>query len=84
MDTGYVDGDHIVNSQNTYAVELLGPVTSSPSWQSRADQGFEHVGFTIDWDVITATALNVSRLLAWKMGIPLDGTRISRFAALAL
>jgi len=34
--------------------------------------------------VITATAINVSRLLAWMMGIPLDGTRVSRFAALAL
>ena len=199
MDTGYVDGEHIVTSQNIYGVELLGPVTSSPSWQARADQGFDHAGFTIDWQakqatcpqgnisrkwtlkqdrtvpeviriqfgkqdclacscrsqcttaisnprqlvvrpqaqfeaiqaarqrqhtqefkgryairagiegtisqgvrafdlrrsryiglakthlqhVITATAINLSRLLAWLMGIPLDGTRVSRFAALA-
>jgi transposase len=33
--------------------------------------------------VITATALNFSRLLHWIRGIPLDGTRVSRFAALA-
>ncbi len=33
--------------------------------------------------VITATAMNFSRLLAWLMHIPLDGTRVSRFAALA-
>ncbi|HXX78083.1 MAG TPA: IS1182 family transposase [Ktedonobacteraceae bacterium] len=200
MDTGYVDGDHIVTSQHTYGVDLLGPVTSSPSWQARAGQGFDHTGFTINWQakqatcpqgkisrkwtlkqdrtvsgviriqfgkqdclmcpcrsqcttastnprqlvvrpqaqfeaiqaarqrqqtqefkeryairagiegtisqgvrafdlrrsryigltkthlqhVITATAINVSRLLAWMMGIPLDGTRVSRFAALAL
>jgi len=200
MDTGYVDGDHLVTSQNTYEVELLGPVTTSPSWQARAGQGFDHTGFTIDWQakkatcpqgkisrkwtlkqdrtvsgviriqfgkqdclacpcrsqcttastnprqlvvrpqaqfeaiqaarqrqetqefkeryairagiegtisqgvrafdlrrsryiglakthvqhVITATAMNFSRLLAWLMGIPLDGTPISRFAALAL
>jgi transposase len=199
MDTGYVDGEHLVTSQNTYGVELLGPVTSSPSWQARAGQGFDHAGFTIDWQakqatcpqgnisrkwtlkqdrtapeviriqfgkqdclacpcrsqctmatsnprqlvvrpqaqfeaiqaarqrqhtqefkeryairagiegtisqgvrafdlrrsryiglakthaqhVITATAINLSRLLAWLMGIPLDGTRVSRFAALA-
>ncbi len=199
MDTGYVDGDHIVTTQNTYGVELLGPVTSSPSWQARAGQGFDHAGFTIDWQakkatcpqgkisrkwtlkqdrtvsgviriqfgkqdclacpcrsqcttastnprqlvvrpqaqfeaiqaarqrqqtqefkeryairagiegtisqgvrafdlrrsryiglakthlqhVITATAINFSRLLAWLMDIPLDGTRVSRFAALA-
>lgn len=199
MDTGYGDGEHIITSQNTYGVELLGPVTSSPSWQARAGQGFDHTGFTIDWQakqaicpqgkisrkwtlkqdrtvseviriqfgkqdclacpcrshcptassnarqlvvrpqaqfeaiqaarqrqqtqefkeryamragiegtisqgvrafdlrrsryigqakthlqhIITAAALNVSRLLAWLMGIPLDGTRVSRFAALA-
>lgn len=33
---------------------------------------------------ITATALNVTRILAWIMEIPFDTTRISRFAALAL
>ena len=49
MDTGYVDGEHLVNCQKSYGVELLGPVTSSPSWQARAGQGFDHTGFTIDW-----------------------------------
>jgi transposase len=33
--------------------------------------------------VMTATAINCSRLLAWLMNTPLDGTRVSRFAALA-
>ena len=33
--------------------------------------------------VITATAMNMTRLLAWITGVPRDGTRISRFAALA-
>lgn len=200
MDTGYVDGAHLVNSQIIYGVELLGPVTSRPSWQSRAGQGFDQSGFAIDWQArqatcpqgktsrkwtlkqdgttpeviripfgkqdclncpcrsqcttantnprqlvvrpqaqceaiqaarhrqhtrefkdryairagiegtisqgvrafdlrlsrsigpikthlqhsITATAMNVTRLLAFLMGVPLDGTRISRFAALAL
>jgi transposase len=200
MDTGYVDGDHLVTSQHTYGVDLLGPITCSPSWQAHAGQGFDHTGFSIDWQakqatcpqgkisrkwtlrqdrtasgviriqfgkqdcltcpcrsqcttastnprqlmvrpqaqfeaiqaarqrqqtqefkeryairagiegtisqgvrafdlrrsrylglakthvqhVITATAINISRLLAWMMGIPLDGTRVSRFAALAL
>lgn len=34
--------------------------------------------------IITATAIDVSRLLAFLMGIPRDGTRVSRFATLAL
>jgi transposase len=32
--------------------------------------------------VIIATAINFSRILNWIRGIPLDDTRISRFAAL--
>ncbi|GHO90091.1 hypothetical protein KSF_001390 [Reticulibacter mediterranei] len=35
MDTGYVDGDHIVNAQIHYQLELLGPVVSNGSWQAR-------------------------------------------------
>lgn len=33
--------------------------------------------------ILIATAIDISRLLAFLMGIPRDGTRISRFAALA-
>jgi transposase len=202
MDTGYVDGDHIVNAQTRYELELLGPVVSNGSWQARDTQAYDISRFSIDWDqrivtcpegktsrkwtvrqdsdaphvphiiraqfskqeclacpsrgqctnaatnprqvtlrpqahheaiqmarqrqqtqafkdryakragvegtisqgvrafdlrrsryigqdkthlqhVITATALNVTRLLAWLMDVPLGGTRVSRFAALA-
>jgi len=200
MDTGYVDGPHLVSSAQQYGIELLGPVIVDPSWQGRAGQGFSVSDFVIEWQahrvtcpqgkssrkwkwaynghggdrihvefgkqdclacpcraqcttaqsnprqisfhpqvqheaiqaarkrqttqefkdryairagiegtisqgvrafdlrrsryiglakthlqhVITATAMNVTRLLAWIMGVPLDGTRVSRFAALAL
>jgi transposase len=200
VDSGYVDADHLVNGQQDYGMEVIGPITVDPSWQARAGQGFDLSHFSIDWQahrvtcpegkasrkwktgqdhrhldlikiefgradclacpsraqcttaasnprqltlrpqaqheaiqvrrhqqstqqfkeryamragiegtisqgvrafdlrrsryigqpkthlqhVITAAALNVSRLLAWMMGIPLDGTRVSRLAALAL
>ncbi len=67
MDTGYVDGDHVVNSQNTYAVELLGPVTSSPSWQTRAGQGFDHTGFTIDWQAHKGTCPQGKSSRKWTL-----------------
>ena len=35
VDTGYVDGPHLVTSQRDYGIDLLGPVTIDPSWQSR-------------------------------------------------
>lgn len=49
MDTGYVDGDHIVTCQNQYGVELLGPVAQPGNWQAKADQGFDNSHFLIDW-----------------------------------
>ncbi len=67
MDTGYVDGDHIVSSRNTYGVELLGPVTSSPSWQARAGQGFDHAGFTIDWQAKKATCPQGKSSRKWTL-----------------
>ncbi len=55
MDAGYVDGDHLVNCQNTHAVELIGPVANNPSWQARAGQGFDVAHFSIDWQAHKAT-----------------------------
>lgn len=50
MDTGYVDGEHIVTSQNQYGVELLGPVVQPGNWQAKADLGFDSRHFWIDWE----------------------------------
>jgi transposase len=50
MDTGYVDGKHIVTSQNHYGIELLGPVVIPGNWQAKDGQGFDISQFVIDWD----------------------------------
>lgn len=67
MDTGYVDGKHLVTSQQTYGIELLGPVTRSPSWQARAGQGFDHTGFTIDWHAQKATCPQGNSSRKWTL-----------------
>ena len=67
MDTGYVDGAHIVTSQQTYGIELLGPVTSSPSWQAHASQGFDHTGFSIDWQAQSATCPQGNTSRKWTV-----------------
>lgn len=55
MDTGYVDGEHIVTSQNQYGVELLGPVVHPGNWQAKDAQGFDISQFVIDWEHRTVT-----------------------------
>jgi len=50
MDTGYVDGEHIVTSEKRYGVELIGPVAQNPSWQAKDPQAYDNSKFSIDWD----------------------------------
>jgi transposase len=50
MDTGYVDGEHIVTSQKRYGVDLLGPVVIPGNWQAKDAQAFDISQFAIDWD----------------------------------
>jgi transposase len=67
MDTGYVDGEHLVTSQNRYGVELLGPVTCDPSWQGRAGEGFDLSAFHIDWDHQTVTCPQGKTSRKWTL-----------------
>ena len=54
-DTGYVDGPHLVKSQRTYGIELIGPVTVNASWQAHRSPAFTTERFQIDWVAKTAT-----------------------------
>lgn len=63
MDTGSVDGDHIVSCQTRYGLELLGPVVSNGSWQARDKQAYDSSRFSIDWQnrVVTCPEGKTSR-----------------------
>lgn len=50
VDTGYVDADLLVSTQQTYGVKLLGPVLGNNSWQKQGDQGFDASHFHLDWE----------------------------------
>ena len=50
MDTGYVDGEHLVTSQKEYGVEVIGPVAINGSWQAKEAKGFDNTHFLIDWE----------------------------------
>jgi len=55
VDTGYVDADLLVSSQQTYGIRLVGPVLSDNSWQAKVDQGFDVAHFQLDWQYLQAT-----------------------------
>ncbi len=49
VDTGYVDADLLVSSQEQYGIRLLGPALSDNSWQAKAGKGFDVAHFQLDW-----------------------------------
>jgi transposase len=48
VDSGYMDADHLVTSQSTQQIDLVGPVSVDTHWQARAGTGLAHAAFTID------------------------------------
>jgi transposase len=65
VDTGYVDADLLVSSQQTYGIRLLGPALSDNSWQAKADKGFDAAHFQVDWQQQTATCPQGERSSRW-------------------
>ncbi len=49
VDTGYVDAELLVSSQEQYGIRLLGPALSDNSWQAKAGKGFDVAHFQLDW-----------------------------------
>ncbi len=55
VDTGYVDAELIVTSQQQHGIRLVGPVLSDNSWQAKAGKGFDLAHFQLDWHNQQAT-----------------------------
>lgn len=55
VDTGYVDAEELVTSQQQYGVDLFGPTREDYHWQARQGTGFEASQFVLDWQQESAT-----------------------------
>ena len=55
VDTGYVDAEELVTSQQQYGVDLFGPTREDYHWQAREHTGFEAAQFVVDWQHECAT-----------------------------
>jgi transposase len=65
VDTGYVDADLLVSSQQDYGIKLVGPVLSDNSWQAKAGKGFDAAHFQIDWQANCATCPQGQQSARW-------------------
>jgi transposase len=50
LDSGSMAADHLVTSQQTHAIDLVGPVLADTSWQARQADGLDVSQFAIAWD----------------------------------
>ena len=68
VDTGYIDASVLVESLDTYQVELFGPLRTNPSWQSR-EGGLDKSHFKIDWDKKCAVCPEGKVSSQWTEGL---------------
>jgi len=66
VDTGYVDADLLVSSQQNYGIKLLGPVLSDNSWQAKVGKGFDVAHFHLDWQNQQATCPQGQSSARWS------------------
>jgi transposase len=55
VDTAYVSAERLVQSQELYRVDLVGPARKDQKWQALAGKGFAAADFTVDWENHQAT-----------------------------
>lgn len=55
VDTGYIDAQELVNSQQSWGVDLFGPTRKDYHWQARDGTGFAAERFAVDWQKKSAT-----------------------------
>ena len=55
VDTGYMSADMLVQSQDTYQVDLVGPARKDQKWQALAGEGYAAADFAINWAKREAT-----------------------------
>lgn len=55
LDSGYPSADLLVSSLTDYGVRLVTPMLADTSPQSRAGEGFDRNGFTVNWPTRTVT-----------------------------
>lgn len=68
-DTGYVNSELLVSSQQDYGLDLIGPTRQDNGWQAKLGAGYAAADFTIDWDLRQATCPMGKTSISWSPAI---------------
>lgn len=69
VDTGYVDAELLVTSQEKHEVDLIGPTRPDYKWQAKAGEGFAAGAFSVDWDQQRATCPEGKTSTGWSPAV---------------
>jgi transposase len=69
VDTGYIDAPLLVESQQDYQIDLVGPTRRNHQWQASQQTGFDADHFLIDWEHQQATCPQGHKSLSWTPAI---------------
>jgi transposase len=76
LDAGYVEGQLIVDAREQYGIEIVGRAPGTPSWQAKAQNGFDMNSFAIDWDQQRVTCPAGQTSVKWSPTHNCDGQPI--------
>ena len=78
VETGDLDAELLLTSQQQYGVELIGPTRPDYHWQARAGQGFAAADFSIDWAQESATCPAGKQSSSWTPALDQRGNAVSK------
>ena len=65
VDAGYVDGTLLVDSDQSFGIELIGPARPDVSWQARTPEGYDLTQFQLDWQAQQARCPQGKQSQSW-------------------
>ncbi len=76
VDTGFLDAELLVESQDHYGIDLLGPTRLDYHWQAREGAGFDAQHFPINWDQQQATCPAGKTSISWTPAVDNRGNAV--------
>jgi len=61
-----VDARGLLESKQTYGIEIVGPVQPDTSWQARTEEGLDVACFAIDWEAQQVTCPQGQQSVVWS------------------
>ncbi len=78
IDSGYVVANLLVSAPRDHQIDVVGPLPSSGSRQSREGRGYDVHSFKIDWEAEQATCPQGHQSVKWSPGASQEGYDVIR------